>query len=358
MVKMEDGSYLMAKGKDILTFFKQNQIVGKTITGIFPEEMDYGIGNWDEVLAEIDDISTSTNECAIETAGFVFLELNCGDWMGIQFSGSGGPVILRMTSGNRPYPKIPADLFSLNTMFHGCRGKKITKVIVDRNHEKMLFPCYCGIDMSEEDEGVWRIRLILEDGRQVAFCGSFDWSCMEYLNAKGEDETVPMAWLRHNCPEAMAAAIDEQYYEKILALLRSGVDYPVIDPIWEWPYLWSLQYTGDCPEDNGIRLQITEQLIKMGESPIVEVGGETLLDHVCYKLFNDPVDREEQQYLNRFMIRLIACGGATKYCNPQIIHAFDLENIDRYRFVLLSEPDGYHFHGEIQDEQDNVIAVI
>ncbi len=358
MVKLNDGSFLMAREKDILEFFSHNQIVSRTITGIFPKVMNYGISNWDELLEEIDDISAYTNECAIRIDDFVFLELDYGKWLAIQFSGSGGPVIMKMMSGNDPYPKIPADLFSLNTMFHGCRGKKITEVIVDRNNGRMLFPCFSGIDMSEEDEGVWQIRLILEDESQLAFYGSFDWSCIEYLDAKGECETIPMSWLQHNCPEAMSAAIDEGNYKKILALLKSGVDYPVIDPLWEWPYLWSLQYTGDYPEDNSIRLQIAEQLLKNGESPIVMSDGEPLLDFVCYKIFNDPLDNEEWEYLRKFMVLLVAYGGHTEYCSPRIIRPFDLDHLSKYRFDIFLEADGYHVSAQIRDEHNNVIAMV
>lgn len=355
---MADGRCLMAQEADIAAFFEQHQIAGKTITGIYPEEMNYGIYNWDELMEEIEDISACTNECAIQTDGFIFLELDYGHWLEIQFSGSGGPVILNMVSGDRPYPKIPADLFSLNTLFHSCRGKKITEVIVDRNNDKMLFPCFLGIDMSDEDEGVWQIRLILEDGSCLAFYGSIDWNCVEYLDAEGKRKTVPMSWLQHNCPEAMAAAIDEQNYKKILVLLRSGVDYPVVNPLRECPYLWSLQYTGDYSQDSEIRLQIAEQLLKNGESPVVEVEGETLLDYVCYKIFNDSMDHEELEYLRKFMVLLIAYGGCTEYCNPQIIRPFDLDHLNKYRFAIFQQADGYHLSAQIRDDQDNVIAIV
>ena len=203
--------------------------------------------------------------------------------------------------------------------------------------------------MSAEDEGVWRIRFILADGSQLAFYGSFDWSCLEYLDEKGECKTVPMSWLQYNCPEAMAAAIDEQNYEKVLT---------VVDSLWEWPYLWSLQYTGDYPEDNGIRLQIAEQLLKNGESPTVISEGETLLDFVCYKIFNDPLDKEEWEYLRKFMVLLVAYGGRTAYCSPQIIRDFDLDHLNKYRFDILQEADGYHLSAQIRDDQDNIIAIV
>lgn len=195
VVKLSDGRYLMAKEAEILAFFEGRSVVGKTITDIYPELMDYGIGNLEDLLEETDDISVCTNECAIQTDGLVFLELNHGSRLGIRFSGSGGPVVLKEMPGGSPCSEIPSDLFSLNSMFDGCRGKKIANVIVDRNNGRMLFPCVCGIDMSVEDEGVWQIRLILDDGSCLAFHGFIDWGCMEYRNANGDAETVPLSCL-------------------------------------------------------------------------------------------------------------------------------------------------------------------
>lgn len=214
MIKMNDGRFLMAREKDILAFFAQNDIVGRTITGIYPEYMDYGISNWDELIEEIDDISLCTNECAIQTDGSIFLELDYGDCLEIQFSGSGGPVILnvipKIKLAKQPYHKTPTDVFSLNTLFHECRGKTISAVIADKHDGRMWFPRFHGIDMSTEDEGVYQIRLILEDESYLAFSGSVDWSCVDYLDEQGENKIVPMSWLLPNCLRAMAVAMDEE----------------------------------------------------------------------------------------------------------------------------------------------------
>ena len=253
MVKMADGRYLMARKAEILAFFDQHHIIGKTITGIFPEDMDYGFSTMDD-NEELEYPVSVMFPCSIQTDGIISVELNYGDLLEIAFSGE-GPIILNMIPSEKTSSsKIPCDLYSLNTMFHACRQKKITEVIIDQSGRKMLFPCYNGIDMSAEDEGVWRIRLKLDDGTYLAFSGSIDWGQLELLDKDGEAVEIPLSWLKPDGPEAMAAAIDEGNYEKILALLKSGVDYPVIDPLWEWSYLWSLQYTGDYPEDNEIRL--------------------------------------------------------------------------------------------------------
>lgn len=357
MVKMDDGRYLMAREADILAFFERHHIVGRTITGIFPEEMDYGFSTMDDD-EELDYPASVMTFCGIQTDGITSVEFGYTEQLEIAFSGH-GPVILNMVSADRASnPKISCDLYSLNTLFHNCRQKKITDVIVDHDHERMLFPCYKGIDMSQEDKGVRRIRLVLEDGSSLAFSGSIDWGVAEYLDPDGEVAEVPLSWLRPDGPEAMAAAISEQNYEKILTILKSGVDYPVVDPLWECPYLWSLQYTGDYPEDNEIRIQIAEQLLKNGESPIVTVEGEMLLDYVCYKIFNDSMDHEELEYLRKFMVILIAYGGRTEYCNPQIIRPFDLDHLNKYQFIMLLAADGYHMYGQIWDDENDLVAMV
>lgn len=357
MVKMTDGRYLMTRKADILAFFDQHHIIGRTITGIFPEDMDYGFSTMDDD-EELEYPESVMFPCGIHTDGLISVEFDSGEQLEIAFSGE-GPVILNMVPADKTFnPKIPSHLYSLNSMFHNCREKTITEVIIDQDGRKMLFPCYNGIDMRTEDEGVWRIRLKLDDGTYLAFSGSIDWGQLELLDKDGEDVEIPLSWLKPDGPEAMAAAIDEGNYEKILALLKSGVDYPVIDPLWEWSYLWSLQYTGDYPEDNEIRLQIAEQLLKNGESPIVEIEGETLLDYVCYRIFNDSMDHENLEYLRKFMVLLIAYGGHTQYCSPRIIRPFDLAHISKYRFDIFPEADGYHLSAQIRDDQDNIIAVV
>jgi len=357
MVKMADGRYLMAREADIADFFEQHHIVGRTITGIFPEDMDYGFSTMDDG-EELEYPASVMFPCGIQTDGVISVELNSGEQLEIAFSGE-GPVILNMVPADKTSnPPIPPHLYSLNTMFNNCREKKITEIIIDQDNRKMLFPCYNGIDMRSEDEGVWRIRFKLDDGTFLAFSGNIDWSQMDHLDMNGKNTEVPLSWLKPDGPEAMAAAINEQNYEKILALLQSGVDYPVVDPLWECPYLWSLQYTGDDPEDNEIRLQIAEQLLKNGGSAIVEVEGETLLNYVCSRIFNDSMDHGELEYLRKFMVVLIAYGGRTEYCNPQIIRPFDLDHLNKYRFIMYLEPDGYHLSGQIRDDQNRIIAIV
>lgn len=192
MVLLHDGRRLMANKAEIMAFMEKHHIVGSTIVGIYPQEMDYGIGNWDELMEEWGGFPPGDSPCSITTDGSIFLEMDNGEWLEIEFSGD-GPVILNMVPKGRPYPEIPDHLFALNTVFHQCRGKQIVDVKVDvrSEHNGMMFPCYRGIDMSAEYDGMWRIRLVLEDGNSLAFSGWIDFFNFELRDKNDETVFVP-----------------------------------------------------------------------------------------------------------------------------------------------------------------------
>ena len=64
------------------------------------------------------------------------------------------------------------------------------------------------------------------------------------------------------------------------------------------------------------------------------------------------------EYRSRFLILLIAYGGANSYCKPEIIKDFDKSNMAQYRFNLVSAEDGYHLAGEIVDGNGEVFAIV
>ena len=195
MVKMADGRYLMARKVDIQAFFDWHSIVGKTITGIFPEDMDYGFSTMDDE-EELDYSKHIMTPCCIQTDGLISVELDYGEQFEIAFSGQGPVILNTVPESQASNPAIPSNLFSLNMMFRNCLGKRVAEVSIEQHDQKMIFPCYCGIDMSAEDEGVCGIRLVLEDESCLVFSGSCDWNQMELLNNRGESMYVPMSWLK------------------------------------------------------------------------------------------------------------------------------------------------------------------
>lgn len=60
----------------------------------------------------------------------------------------------------------------------------------------MLFPCYCGIDMSKEDEGIKNISVVLEDGSYLNFEGQEDFFNIEHFKEDGTCLMIDVDQLR------------------------------------------------------------------------------------------------------------------------------------------------------------------
>lgn len=123
--------------------------------------------------------------------------------------------------------------------------------------------------------------------------------------------------------------------------------------------LWNLQYNdGETAEENEQRLKIAQLLLEHGANPniIPEKNGESLFEWVLYTIFNDSID-ELWEYRSRFFILLVAYGGKTSYCEPEIIKDFDKSDMRQYYFCLIPEENG-KYSGEIRDKNKDTIAYI
>lgn len=356
MVQLNDGRWLMARKDDIFSFIRQHEIIGKEIVSILPSELDYSINNLYEVMAEQEDIMAGTCECGINTDGTLCLLFADGSSMEIIIPGE-SPVILGYNTAKLDkYPKGRPGLFSLNTMFQHCRLKRIKDVLVDYHGRPLLFPCFMGIDMSQESDGVWRIRLILDDDTALAFSGHFDFGHVDHMRADGTWMRIPTWQLLDVCPANMINAQKENDYWRILTLARMGL-MPIPEK-YGCTYLWELQFCADEPEERDAQLKIVQWLLEHGESPIAEYENETLLDRVCWKLFNDSFLPEEEEYLRKFFILLVAYGGSTEYCAPQILKPFDKSKLYTYHFLIGPHSDGHHYCGQIRDAEDHLMALV
>ena len=164
---LPDGKELMARYDDILSFFEKHNIVGRNIADIRPAALDYQISNLDD----IENIINLRTECAIDTDEPVCFIFEDGDTMEIEFSGD-GPIILGFNTADlSSYPQYDGHCYHLATLFDHTIGAGIVSVEVEKAEHKMLFPSYCGHDMSQEDEGVTEIRLYLGGGKYFAASG-------------------------------------------------------------------------------------------------------------------------------------------------------------------------------------------
>lgn len=123
--------------------------------------------------------------------------------------------------------------------------------------------------------------------------------------------------------------------------------------------LWNLQYNdGETVEENEQRLKIAQLLLERGANPniIPEKNGESLFEWVLYTIFNDSID-DLWGYRSRFFILLVAYGGKTTYCEPEVIKDFDKSDMRQYYFCLMPEANG-KYSGEIRDKNKDTIAYI
>ncbi len=201
--KMPDGRELMAAITDIEGFFREHSIVGRVIADMRPSELDYIIGN----LCDMENIYETACSCGIETDGCICIIFDDGDSMEAEFSGS-GPVLLGFNTADLPrYPEPNGDIYAVRTMFGGCIGRRIVSIELEVSGS-MMFPCYRGMDMSEDDDGVYRIKFLLDDGTTLALQGWIDYFQIEHLDSNGELVYVPM--------KRLLDELDEQHLERYL----------------------------------------------------------------------------------------------------------------------------------------------
>lgn len=168
---MPDGRTLMARYDDLRAFFDTHPIVGQRIVDIRPADLFCGrfiIDDWDHTYAS----ETMCHACTDDRICLVF---ESGDNCEVEFSGE-GPILLGYNTADwEQYPVYDGATFSYRTLFQHCLGRTIMAVEFERSEQRMTFPCYFGIDMSEDDEGITTLRFELDDGTCLLMGGWVDW---------------------------------------------------------------------------------------------------------------------------------------------------------------------------------------
>ena len=113
-------------------------------------------------------MNVAVTDSSIVTDGFVCLKLDDGHSVEINFSGE-GPAVLGYDSYEPIESPMPGYYYRLSTMLAGCLGKRIVGIVFGFTDKAMQFPCYCGIDMSEDYDGVCAVRLVLDDNSILEF---------------------------------------------------------------------------------------------------------------------------------------------------------------------------------------------
>lgn len=117
----------MIASADILDYFNSHPIIGRIITDVLPSEYDYRIGNFDDLVDEMD-MNIAVTDSSIVTDGFVCLKLDDGHSVEINFSGE-GTAVLGYDSYEPIEISMPGYYYRLNTMFAGCLSKRIIGIV-------------------------------------------------------------------------------------------------------------------------------------------------------------------------------------------------------------------------------------
>ena len=151
--------------------------------------------------------------------------------------------------------------------------------------------------------------------------------------------------------------------EMVRLLLENGADPNFIlcadKPLYQENPFWDMQYpVSDDAAENETGLQIAQLMLEYWADPGIIIDEEDLFSYVLSAVFNDDDHKVLCEYRSRFLILLIAYGGANSYCKPEIIKDFDKSNMAQYRFNLVPAGDRYHLTGEIVDGKGEVIAIV
>ena len=152
--------------------------------------------------------------------------------------------------------------------------------------------------------------------------------------------------------------------EMVRLLLENGANPNLIHyedtPALQENIFWDMQYhlSDDIDEENEIGLQIAQLMLEYGADPGIVIDEEDLFSYVLSAVFNDDGHKVLCEYRSRFLILLIAYGGANSYCKPEIIKEFDKSNMAQYRFNFVPADDGHHLTGEITDGNGEVFAIV
>lgn len=172
------------------------------------------------------------------------------------------------------------------------------------------------------------------------------------VNARFSARLSSAYWYRTTLLAEAACAAN---VEMVQLLLKRGADPNLIPE--EEPILYMLEYPEgeDYPDYDKRRLEIVEILLQNGADPMVKWDSESLLDDVCYEVFNHFISHYHTTYLRRLLLLLILYGGTSDYCYVRQYRPFDLSDTTRYQIFMIETENG-KLLGGIQDDAGEVVA--
>ena len=122
-------------------------------------------------------------------------------------------------------------------------------------------------------------------------------------------------------------------FEMIKILLGKGAD-PNFFTENDGPLLWGLQYGGCYNISEDEQLALVKLILDKGANPNVAWEGETLMEYILWKVFNEVRDNN-WEYIIKFFVYLIAYGGKLENGMPIIYQEIDKDKLDEYEFFFV-----------------------
>lgn len=146
-------------------------------------------------------------------------------------------------------------------------------------------------------------------------------------------------------------------------LLQNGADPNFIDPKGEADHVFMTMLCRDFErkENNSKRLEIIELMLRYGADPnSKDFDDELILDHATdiYSEFDEPEYEYTIEYLERFIIMLVAYGGDSRYFPVKILQPLDKSNLGQYKLKNILPFFKKVSLGIIVDGEGNTVAYV
>ena len=140
----------------------------------------------------------------------------------------------------------------------------------------------------------------------------------------------------------LGRAIANQNIEMLKILLENGADPNFVDPEMEADTaFWDLKYPSFSESEDKVRLEMMQIMLEYGASPTLVEDENDLLSHVFFEVWSGRYE-DNWEYICKVFVLLVAYGGKSDYCKPEIIKPFNKKKMSQYRLDPQKHEDGYH----------------
>ncbi len=162
-------------------------------------------------------------------------------------------------------------------------------------------------------------------------------------------------------------AVESYNIPMVELLLQNGADPNFIDPNGEADHVFMTMLCRDFErkENNYKRLEIIELMLRYGADPnSKDFDDEPILDHATdiYSEFADDFAEPKYvytlEYLERFIIMLVAYGGDSRYFPVKVLQPLDKNNLGQYRLKNILPFLKKVSLGVIVDGEGNTVAYV